>query len=83
MILLSREGYKRKKNPLEVFPLVAPLHLPITTFPISAADVTEHRVCVSEAPWLWPRWGRVEVISAVHAQESYTTVYRARPFALS
>lgn len=72
----------RGKNPLEVFLLVPTLHLRITTFPVSAVDVTEHKVCVSEAPWLWPRWERVEVMSAVHAHESYTAVRRARSFAL-
>ena len=71
------------KNPLKVFLLVATLHLHITTFPLSAADVTEHKVYVSETPWLWPRWERVEVISAMHAHESYTAVHRARSFALS
>lgn len=71
------------KSPLKVFLLVPTLHLRITTFPVSAVDVTEHKACVSEAPWLWHRWERVEVISAMHAPESYTAVHGLRSFALS
>lgn len=82
----QRKG-ERGKNPLDVSLLAPTLHLrgdpSVTTFPLSAVDATECKVCVSKAPWVWTRWERVEVLLAVHAHESYIAVHRARSFALS
>lgn len=53
--LIKQGGGTRGKFTLTVFSLAATPHLIITTFLVSAADVTEHKVCVSEAPRLWLR----------------------------
>jgi len=59
--LIKQGRGTRAKIPVAVFLLVPNLHLHITTFTISAADATEHKICVSE---------RLEVVSVVHVHES-------------